>query len=96
MFTKPHTEVELLYYLCSTIIVFVLFFICLDQSVAVKIIQKRNKETATSVTRESNILGWNHENIIQILKVRYDLQIYNNNLLIDKQFRSHLLMIVLQ
>ncbi|KAJ6636679.1 Serine/threonine-protein kinase-transforming protein mos [Pseudolycoriella hygida] len=40
-----------------------------DQPVAVKIIQKNNKESKKSATRESNILGWNHENIVNVLKV---------------------------
>ncbi|KAG4066763.1 hypothetical protein HA402_013399 [Bradysia odoriphaga] len=40
-----------------------------DQPVAVKIIRKVNDESVASVKRESNILDWNHENIIKILKV---------------------------
>lgn len=47
------------------------FLLYLDRPVAVKIIRKVNKETVNSVTRESNILGWNHENVIKILKVSY-------------------------
>lgn len=35
-----------------------------------KIIRKMNEESVASAKRESNILGWNHENIIKILKVR--------------------------
>lgn len=50
--------------------------LCLDRPVAVKIIRKVNKETVNSVTRESNILGWNHENVIKILKVRYIIIIH--------------------
>lgn len=52
------------------ILVNLTFYYVLDQPVAVKIVRKINMVAAESVTRESNILGWSHENIIKTLKVR--------------------------
>lgn len=66
VFTRELTEVSVI----DRQKVHMLSRICLDQPVAVKIIQKINQETASSVIRESNILGWKHKNIIKILKVR--------------------------
>ncbi|XP_037926904.1 serine/threonine/tyrosine-protein kinase HT1 [Hermetia illucens] len=40
-----------------------------DKQVAVKVIDKLNAEKLSTIANEANILGWHHENIIEILKI---------------------------
>lgn len=54
-------------------------FVYIDKPVAVKFIGNNGHSIQNSVDFEANIIGWNHKNIIKIIKVFYIFQKYKMN-----------------
>lgn len=53
----------------------ILFILFIEKPVAVKIIKNLHDINMDSVSRESHIVGWNHKNIIKIIKIKMELNI---------------------